>query len=54
MESICSLFVFIALPTMKRIAIIGGGAAGFMAAIIAKEQAPNANVYFIRKQKRIK
>ena len=51
MESICSLFVFISFTNLKRIAIIGGGAAGFMAAIIAKEQAPNANVTLFEKQK---
>ena len=34
---------------MKRIAVIGGGAAGFMAAITAKEHAPKATVIILEK-----
>lgn len=38
---------------MKRIAIIGGGAAGFMAAISAKERAPHAEVTLFEKTNKI-
>lgn len=38
---------------MKRIAIIGGGAAGFMAAITAQEQSPSAEVILFEKTNKI-
>jgi len=37
---------------MLSIAVIGGGAAGFMAAITAKGQMPNANVCIFEKGKK--
>lgn len=37
---------------MLSIAVIGGGAAGFMAAITAKRQMPNAHVCIFEKGKR--
>ena len=45
MLSIC----FYSFANLKRIAIIGGGAAGFMAAITAKEQDPEAAVTILEK-----
>ena len=38
---------------MLSIAVIGGGAAGFMAAITAKRQMPNANVCIFEKGKKV-
>ena len=36
-----------------RIAIVGGGAAGFFAAIHAKENYPNAEVHILEKSKKV-
>ena len=38
---------------MLSIAVIGGGAAGFMAAITAKRQMPNAHVCIFEKGKKV-